>query len=676
MRPPHMKNLGTRTKILLCIVFILAFSLRVLYLIQISDAPYFESPAGDSKFIFERAQDILNGDIIGTEINFHSSPAYPYFIAVIFWLSKNNFLVLGIIQILIGSLNCLLIFLLAKKISQGKNTPALIAGVMAALYGILAFFDADILAIFFTLVFVTIALLLLIDVQQSHRRSSAILAGIALGCAALDRTNILLFVPVAAWFLASEFSFNVKSWKWKPAILFIVGTVLVVLPFTLRNYFVDNDFVLVSSNAGINLYIGNNPQANGVFSLPRESGLSNYDLYGSSVETAEHETGRQLKPSHVSRFWAQKALTFIIEHPVKELQLVWRKFLLLWNFYEIPNHLNFYYIRTKSAPILHMLFVGFWLVAPLAVVGIAWKWKQGLRVYDKLLIAFLITYMLSLLPFFITARYRLPMVPVLIVFASGAVVEIWKIIKQHRIKQLLWMAIGLILVSVFVNWQRIQFSYSYQRIIIGTRYVKRALENPQSYYRDFYKAIIELKWAVEIEPFDAHAHYQLGKAYASIGYYSGAVDEWTITTTIDREYPSAGEVLEIARDRLETKGDIVTADDIPKTPYEEAQLSVAQKQYNRAGDIYRKIIREDPFHFQAWNDLGLILFETGKHDQAIDVLTRGLHTMPDNFYLVYTLAGIYYRLEEREKAKQLLEQYREIDPNNIRILELLDMLKK
>jgi len=671
-----MKNIVTRTKTLLCIVFLLAFSLRLIYLIQISDTPYFEYPAGDSKFIFERAQEILSADIIGTEINFHSSPAYPYFIALIFWLSKNNFFVLGIVQILIGSVNCLLIFLLAKKITKGKNTPAFIAGVMAALYGILAFFDADILAIFFTLVFVTLTLLLLIEAHQSHRRSLALLAGIALGCAALDRTNIVLFAPVAAWFLASEFSLKLKSWKWKPAILFIVGTILVIIPFTLRNYFVGNDFVLVSSNAGINLYIGNNPKANGVFNLPQESGLSNYDLYRSSGETAERETGRQLKPSQVSRFWMKKAVSFIVEHPATAVTLAWRKFLLLWNFYEVPNHLNFYYIRAKSAPILHMLFVGFWLVAPLAVVGIAWKWKQGLKVYDKLLIAFLITYMLSLLPFFITARYRLPMVPVLIVFASVTVVEILNVIKQNKIKQLLWIAIGLILVSVFVDWQRIQFSYSYQRIIIGTRYVKRALENPQSYYNDFYKAIIELKWAVETEPFDAHAHYQLGKAYASIGYYSGAIDEWTITTTIDPEYPSAVEVLEIARDRFTTKGDIVSAEDIPKTPYEETQLLVAQKQYDRAVDMCRTIICEDPYHFQAYNDLGLIFFETRQHNQAIDVLTRGLHIMPDNYFLVYTLAGIYYRLGETEKAKQLLKHYVEIDPHNTRVLELLDMLEK
>jgi hypothetical protein len=386
---------------LLCIVFLLAFSLRLIYLIQISHTPFFEYPVGDSKFIFERAQEILNGDLIGTEINFHSSPAYPYFMAFIFWLSKNNFFVLGIMQILIGSVNCLLIFLLAKKCTKGKNTPGLIAGVMAALYGIFVFFDADILAIFFTLSFVTITLLLLIEAHQSSRSNLALLAGIALGCAALDRTNILLFMPVAAWFLASEFSFRLKSWKWKPAALFIVGTVLVVIPFTLRNYLVGNDLVLVSSNAGVNLYIGNNPEANGVFNLARGSGLSNYDLLGSSVNVAENEAGKRLKPSQVSRFWAKKALVFISEHPVKELQLLWRKFLLLWNFYEIPNHLNFYYIRAKLAPILYCMFVGFWLVAPLAVIGIVWKWKRGLRPPDKLLVAFLITYMVSLLPLFI-----------------------------------------------------------------------------------------------------------------------------------------------------------------------------------------------------------------------------------------------------------------------------------
>jgi tetratricopeptide (TPR) repeat protein len=439
---------------------------------------------------------------------------------------------------------------------------------------------------------------------------------------------------------------------------------------------VGHDFVLVSSNAGVNLFIGNNEQAVGVFHLPPESGLSNYDLHGSSVEIAERETGERLKTSQVSKFWAKKTSTFVLENPTKEAALIWQKFLLLWNFYEIPNHLNFYYIRSKFAPILHFMFVGFWLIAPLAVVGIIRRWIRGLRSHDKIYIAFLITYMVSLLPFFITARYRLPMVPVLIAFASVTLVEIFNLIKKGAVKELVVLGIGLIVVALFVNWQRMQFKYSYQRIIIGTRYIKRALENPQVRYNDFYKAIVELKWAIETEPFDPHAHYQLGKAYASIGYYSGAVREWEETLNIDPAYPSAAQVLQIVRERFKNKGDIVSAASIPETPFEEARSLTAQKHFDLAVDMYRTITREDPFHFQAWSDLGIIFFERERYGEAIHVYYQGLRIMPDNVVLLYGLARTYYRMGETEIVKQLLEQCLEIDSANERVLELLRRLNE
>lgn len=669
-------NLFGKQKTLIVIVFILAFVLRFIYLIQISDAPYFDNPAGDSKVFFNHSQEILNGDIIGNEIYFYSSPLYPYFIAIIFWFSGNSFFFLVLIQILIGSANCLLIFFLAKKLSGGREIPAFIAGVSAALYGLFAFFDADLLMIFLTLVFINITLLLLIESKESNRARLAFLAGISFGLAVLDRTNILLFIPVAIWFLAGGCSFKWKKWKWKSTILFIAGTITMVFPITIRNYIVGHDFVLVSSNAGVNFFIGNNAHAVGVFHLPPESGLSNFDLHGTSVTIAENELSRRLKPSEISRFWVKKASEFIFNEPSKEISLLWRKFLLLWNSYEVPNNLSFYFVKSEFAPILQLMFIGFWLIVPLALVGIAWRWKQGLDPNSKLLIGFLITYMLSLMPFFITERYRLPMVPILIAFASVSVMDIFTLIKKGAIKKLIFFGAGLIAVSIFVNWHRIQFDYNRMRLIIGTRYLKRALENPQSYGDDIEKAIVELKWAVETIPSDPYAHYQLGKAYASIGFHSGAVYEWETSLKIDPQQPSVSRVLAIAHENLNKTGDLVSINTIPTTPYEEALSKEAHKQYKTAIEIYKNIIKKDPFHFQSYNNLGILLFERGKSREAIQVFKKGLKVMPQNLILLFDLAGIYYKQGELKKAKQIWERCLKIKPDCKPVLEALEMLER
>lgn len=665
-----------RQKSLMAIIFVIAFALRLLFLIQISDAPYFDKPSGDSKVFFDRSQEIIDGDVLGREIFFYSSPPYPYFLALVFWLSGNSFFILGFVQIFIGSINCLLIFLLANKLSRGKKTPSFIAGLFAAFYGLLAFFDASLLMIFFTLVFVNLTLLLLIEFKESKKQVLPLWAGIALGCAALDRTNILLFVPVGLWFLAGNFSFTVKKWKWKPALLFIVGTIVMIAPVTIRNYFVGKDFVLVASNAGVNFYIGNNPHSLGVFHIPPESGLSNYDLPGTSVNVAEYETGRELKPSEVSQFWMKKASTFIVNKPLHEISLLWRKFLLFWNAYEIPNNLNFYFVKRAFGPILHVMFLGFWLIAPIALVGIVWRLRKNPTSIDKLLVGFLIAYMLSVIPFFVTERYRLPIVPVLIALAAVTIVDIFDMAKARKLRELLFLGLGFALIGIFVNWPRIRPNYRYTRTIVGIRYLERAMENPELFSSDIKKAILQLKWTVELEPVDPFAHFQLGRAFASVGYYSGAIYEWETVLKIDPQNKSVTGPLDAVRARFKTKGNSVSGELLPKTSYEEALTLHESKHYTSAMKKYRETIQEEPFHFQAYNNLGILLYERGRHREAIELLKQGVKTIPNNVVLLYDLGMLYYKTGETERARQLWERCVELKPDCRPALEALEMFKR
>lgn len=665
-----------KQKTLMAIIFIIAFVLRLLYIIQISDAPYFDKPSGDSKVFFNRSQDIVNGNFIGHDVYFYSSPPYPYFLALVFWLFGNSFFILGLIQIFIGSVNCLLIFLLAKKLSRGKKMPSFIAGLFAAFYGLLTFFDASLFMIFLTVVFINITLLLLIEYRESHRVHFAFWAGIALGLAALDRTNTLLFVPIAAWFIAGEYSFQWRRWKWKPVLLFIIGTIVMIAPVTIRNYLVSKDFVLVSSNAGVNFFIGNNPQALGVFHLPPESGLSNYDLPGTSVNIAENETGRALKPSEVSQFWMKKATRFIVREPFQEIKILWRKFLLFWNAYEIPNNLNFYFIRREFGPILHITLFGFWLIAPIAIVGIVWRWIKGPTSNDKLFIGFLIAYMVSVIPFFITERYRLPIVPVLIVFASVTIMDIFHVAKAGQLRKLLFLGLGLTLVGVFVNWPRMYPNYKYTRTVVGIRYLDRAMENPKFFSSDIKNAILQLKWAVEIEPADPFTRSRLGRAYASVGYYSGAIYEWETVLKIDPQNKLVRGPLDAARARFKTRGNSVSGELLPKTPYEEALVLQANKYYSAAMEKYRETIQEEPFHFQAYNNLGVLLYERGKHQEAIELLEKGVRIIPNNVVLLYDLGMLYYRTGETERARQLWERCVKLKPDCEPALDALKILKK
>jgi tetratricopeptide (TPR) repeat protein len=651
-----------------------AFALRLAYLWQIRSAPYFDIPFGDSLIYVDRARQILAGDWWGGDIAFHSSPPYPYFLALVLWLSHGSFLALGVVQALFGTANCVLVYLLARRL--GGRAAAAVAGFTAALYGLLAFMDGELLMIFLTLFFGDLALLLLLRARESRRSRWALLAGIALGVAALDKTNLLLFVPVAAWWLAGEFSLRWRTWRWKPALLFAAAVSFMILSVTLRNYLVADDIVLVSSNAGVNLFIGNNPQGSGVFHLPPDSGLVNNDLSGSSVAVAEAAAGRKLKPSEVSSFWSGRALQFLSDRPLEAAKLVGSKVLFLLNAIEIPNHLDFYFVRRRYAPVLWVLFAGFWLVAPLALVGIGRALRRGPGPIGGLYLGFLLSYAASLLPFFICERYRLPMVPVLIAFAAKLVVELIEELRSRAFRSFALAAVGLTAAAVVVNWPYTNtFNYLpyYQKVIAEShlRHVRAARDDRQHHLA---AAIRELKQALEVTPASTTAHINLGTAFRWAGFHSGAIREYEAALHLDPNLPEVAAALLASRRDYAAEGDRVSPSSLPTSPFEEARALEVAGRSGEAIRAYEMIIESDPFHHRAVSSLAGMLVSRGEEEEAATLLARGLARRPDDFGLLYNLAYVRHRMGAVDEARDLWGRCLEIQPGNALALQRLRSL--
>jgi hypothetical protein len=115
------------------------------------------------------------------------------------------------------------------------------------------------------------------------------------------------------------------------AAVFLAGLALVLVPVAARNSIVGGGFYITTSQFGPNLYIGNNPAADGTYqSLRYGRGAPEYERQD-ATELAEHALGKTLTPSEVSSYWTDKALEFITSHPAAWLRLTSRKVALLWN---------------------------------------------------------------------------------------------------------------------------------------------------------------------------------------------------------------------------------------------------------------------------------------------------------------------------------------------------------
>jgi tetratricopeptide (TPR) repeat protein len=573
------------------VIFVTAFMLRLVAAFQYSTAPDFGDPIGDSAIYVKRAQEILGGDLLGKGVPFHSSPLYPYFIALVLRSSGGSFFALRVVQIALGALGCVVISLLARRLAEGRAVAQLWAGLGAALYATLAFFDLDLLMISQTILYVGTGLWLLLRARESASKGASLLAGVTLGLAASDKPNLLLFVPVAAWFLAGELRFRPARLRLALAVVFATGVSAVILPIALRNLLVGHDAVLVSGNAGVNLYIGNNELARGTFALPPESGLTNTDLAGSSLAVAEQALGRTLAASEASRFWAAKAWDFAVRHPAREALLIGLKLRRLVGAYEIPNHLSLYYMTAEFIPVLRWLFVGAGLVFPLGLVGAGWRLARRATPADRLLCGFLVTYALSLLPFFVTERYRLPLVPVLIVYAAVLLSD-WSYSRREAVL----LATLVAFAALVVNWPAERFGYAFDRVAMATKYFERAHD------RD--RAIVQLEWALETDPCSADGHYNLGVAYESVGFYSGALAEFQAALGLEPRRSLAAIAARGVAEKLARSGDRSTRAMMPRTPFEEALALERAGRKAEAEEQYRALVRRDPFHFAAWERLG------------------------------------------------------------------------
>jgi 4-amino-4-deoxy-L-arabinose transferase-like glycosyltransferase len=492
--------------IALSVILALALVLRLVYLDQVRAHPLFRTVMGDPAVYFAQARDILQGKLVPDHAYFHSSPLYPFFLALVDRLGGRGFHAIRVWQTCAGTLSVALVFILGRLAAGTKA--GLVAAALAAVYVPLIFFEAEVLEITLVMTFLIGSLVLLQAAQDDRRAWKVIASGVLLGLAGLGKPNLLLFAPAGALWLALRGRERRGRVHVLPAILFFVAAGAVVLPATIHNYRAEGDFIPVSSNGGINFFIGNHSGSPGVFQVPPEM---RFDLRVASKQAAERATGRTLSAGEVSDFWTSRTMEQIRGNPGRWLKLMGRKFVLFWNHYEIPNHYHLYFVR-RFAPVLRLPVGVFGVVAPLGLVGLVLALRRRERV--GLLVLFGLTFMASVLPFFITGRYRLAVVVPLFVGAGYAVVALWRAVRGKDLRTIAVAVICVAVLAALISVDTIEFGFAAMHNAVGAYLGRQG---------DMEGAASEFGAAVVENPDDLSARYNLGLALLELERYDEAV---------------------------------------------------------------------------------------------------------------------------------------------------------
>uniref|UniRef100_A0A7C3Z3X0 Tetratricopeptide repeat protein n=1 Tax=candidate division WOR-3 bacterium TaxID=2052148 RepID=A0A7C3Z3X0_UNCW3 len=564
----------------------------------------------DPLYHHQMAISILTGGWL-SEGCFFRAPLYPYFLALLYKIFGVNLLIPRIGQAIIGSFSCLLVYHLGKKVFSKKV--GLIAGLVSAFYPLLIYFDGELLLTNLLIFLLLLAFYLLLNGRM-------FLSGLFFGLSAITRPNILLFLFL---FLL----INLRNRK--KVFPFFLGVILPIIPVALRNYIKGKDIVLIAWQGGINFYIGNNPESDGITAIIPNTRGSWWGGFYDARRIAEEEMKRELKPSEIDRFWLKKGIEFILKNPKKAFLLFLKKTYLFFNGYEISNNRDIYLFSrfTYLKYLIHKLpffFFPFGLLFPLSLIGIYFSQREKKK--EGILYLFLISYSLSFILFFVTARYRMPLIPILIIFASYGGIRLFK----ERSQSIPFAIFSVAYILFNIDPFRItspNLGQSYTTIALA----KKEAGDDEGAYQLALKAIKEDSLWVE--------------AYNLIG----------VILTEKNRLVEAKKVFEKS---------LIINPYLPETYHNLGNLSYAEGEREKAKEFYRTAIRLDPYAARSYNNLGNIYLEEGKMKEALELYEKAYNLEPLFDIALFHSGLVYYYLGEKSKAFSIWKKVLKINPKN------------
>jgi len=479
-------KLDPRQHLLVGLVFVGALAVRGVYLWgQSLSNPLFDHPIMDARVHHDWAQQIASGQSWGEKPYFRA-PFYYYTLSFLYKLFGTSVAVGRVAGCLLGAATCYLIARLG--IVLGGFRAGLLAGIIAAVYWPFIYFDAEPLTVGLE-VLLDVALLLLLTVAaRQHAPRLFLTCGVVWGLSAITRPNVLAFLPgILVWlWLVLPREQRAKAWLARAGLM-CAGAATCVLPVTIRNYTVGGEWILIASQGGVNFYIGNNPQSNGYTAIVPGTRPDWWGGFEDTHRIAAQALGHKPTENEVSDYWYGKAFEWIRAEPGAWLGHMLKKLRLFWSPAEIPNNQPIWFFAKRGwVPVL-FCWVGFPLIACLGLAGMVVVLRQWRTWF--LPVVFLVIYMGTVVAFFCPARYRLPIVPVLILSAAAGILQVVELFRARRIGPLLSYAVVLIAGTIFFYSNRSDWA-EFRRggageghYILGNHYWQARGDKPPDYER-------------------------------------------------------------------------------------------------------------------------------------------------------------------------------------------------
>lgn len=608
--------------------------LRLVHIWNSRTNPTFWAPAIDPAWYDQAALNILQGD--WGPFPLFRAPLYPALLAGVYGLFGHDLIAARVLNVALQAATAWGLLRIGSAY-MGART-GIVAGLLFAVNGTAIYYGGEILSSSAELLAAVFCLWSVLRLLRNPGYDAVAVCGLAWGLAAVTRPNFLMLFPVVmAMALLLVRRHRVARSSSDPLRTLCTGLVWLaaaftpILPVTAANWILGGEPVLIATQGGVNFWIGNNPESTGILSVLPGYG-NTWTMEDAQLE-ADREAGRPLDTGELSTFYFKKGWSFLLAHPWESTRLMIRKSALFFNRFEISNNKHILYFAALSPWLPALLWLNFGLLIPLAVLGCFVLWR---RIETKFMLVLILTYAASVILFFVTARFRLPVVPWVTLLAAGGAVWLADAIREKRAAGLLpalsAFAAGALLAHINL-WNLTEAPLGWARYMEANAYLKlNQLDSARAGFEDTVAdghalplALLNLG-VVAIRQGDT-ARAQMCYE-ASLSYDDGNADAWNNMGTIHESRGDTAEAIAAYKHALTLRP---TAPD-PRHNlaglYFRAGVAALKAEQDSAAAVYLNYCAAlEPTPAGSYN-LAVAFMRLGQHTRALSALEEALRMDP------------------------------------------------
>jgi hypothetical protein len=257
-------------------------------------------------------------------------------------------------------------------------------------------------------------LLVLVVAVETRTPLRLIGAGVAFGLLVLCRPT---FWPLAGLLVITHFWSRPTLQSWALSALYaVLGTLLIVGPWVVRNQVVMGSPILTTTHGGYTLLLGNNPTfysdvVSRGWGTPWKK--ESFDKWQTELQLdIARELGPHSTEQQRDRWQNAKARTWIADHPSEFAHAMWYRVLSLWSPIPQPENSSSMNPWIVGAIGLYYIAILLGFITGMVIVALQKRWLVWWPLF-----ALVLTVQLVHLAYWTNARMRAPIVPVISLFA-------------------------------------------------------------------------------------------------------------------------------------------------------------------------------------------------------------------------------------------------------------------